>query len=173
MNKILLWVSTLTLSIVTFFSSMATTNFFSSVDREINTELINKKETFNSNQKLNSEPSNIVENWYKFLATNDWKVFINRTTWVGYFLKWTGDALIGKMSSKELIQKFYSEIRSWENYGNRNFSNSEYQKLANYTYEHAADISKLMFSKDDINRIMFKTNSDSEWVGVFDASVYN
>lgn len=134
-------------------------------------ELNHKNQDFNLDKKWKAQPTNAVENWYKFLATNDWKVFITRDTWVNKILSWAGDALMGLMSNSELHDKIYNEYKSWPSSGNRNFDNWEYSVLVNYTYGHLADISKLVFSNSAINRIVFKTDSDKTWVGVYDASV--
>lgn len=45
----------------------------------------------------------------------------------------------------------------------------KYSQLVKYTYNHNLDISKLVFDNESINRIIFQTDADVRWTGVYDA----
>ena len=120
------------------------------------TNLILKNET---NWQLPAIPHNTVENWYKFLAPNEWKVFITRKTWIKKILAWIGDGLIGKINNTQVRDEIYKEYKSWPSSGNRNFDGGQYVILVNYTLDHMFDISNLIFNNEKINRVVFKTYS--------------
>ncbi|MDQ7983301.1 MAG: hypothetical protein REH79_03760 [Spiroplasma sp.] len=164
MKKYLFGLTTLAFSTITLCSNASNI---------VNVTLNNEQQSgvINIQQSDNKKNKNAVENWYKFLATNDWKVFITRDTWFYKILAWMGDSLLGELNTDMLHKKIYDEYKSWTNSGNRNFSDWEYEKLVIYTIEHAGEITYFFNKYKETNRIVFKTDSDVRWVGVEDASI--
>ncbi|MDQ7982852.1 MAG: hypothetical protein REH79_01355 [Spiroplasma sp.] len=164
MKKYLFGLTTLAFSIITLCSNASNI---------VNVTLNNDQQSvaINIQQSDNINERNGVENWYKFLATNDWKVFITRDTWVNKFLAVFRSTLLGRASVHWLLVWISQEISSWTSSGNRNFSDWEYWMLSTYIYNHSGDISQLFFSNSAINRIVFKTDSSVRWVSINDASV--
>lgn len=135
---------------------------------------VSKKENrnFHLTRSWQFIPESFLENWYKFLATNDWKISISRYKWENLFLSWMGDGLMGITDKNVLYSRIYQEIKTWRRGGNRNFDSGEYWSIVNYIIKYKWEVSRLFYTNSHYNLVTIATDSDVKLSSIYGEQRY-